>query len=360
MPALTRNRRPATAGEPERLRGWAPNDRRGLRVGAWANLPGVRDRRTGRASWPSRVPIERDSVPNYLTTLLTRRRAGRRRPRVRARAAHRPRGHRRRPGRHHFRRPAPAPAAAVNRPRSRATEPAGWRTRSPPTAATWPALTAPLLTDTAYAVIGLQAAGVGRHATARALRGWRASWRRAERPDNTDDPGRLAYSSWPRVSAGQGSVALRREQPANDLVARLLATARTTGPDRGLFGAADPTYDGPIRQGLALAALKAAGVPVGTAAVAAGINWLTRQQCANGLWESYRASTARACPAADPNTFSGPDTNSTGLAVQGLAAYGKHPRQWPVLTALAAVQSATAASRISPRPARARTRTRRR
>ena len=40
-----------------------------------------------------------------------------------------------------------------------------------------------------------------------------------------------------------------------NLVARLLATQRTTGTDAGLFGAQDPTFDGAYRQGLALAAL---------------------------------------------------------------------------------------------------------
>jgi len=42
-----------------------------------------------------------------------------------------------------------------------------------------------------------------------------------------------------------------------DLVARLLATQRTSGPDAGLFGAQDPTFDGAYRQGLSLSALAA-------------------------------------------------------------------------------------------------------
>ena len=41
----------------------------------------------------------------------------------------------------------------------------------------------------------------------------------------------------------------------NNLVDRLLATERTTGTDKGLFGASDPSFDGAFRQGLALAAL---------------------------------------------------------------------------------------------------------
>ena len=50
------------------------------------------------------------------------------------------------------------------------------------------------------------------------------------------------------------------------------------------------------------------------------------QQCTNGMWQAYRANTTVACPAANPATFTGPDTNSISLAVQGLAAWGKFPR----------------------------------
>ena len=47
--------------------------------------------------------------------------------------------------------------------------------------------------------------------------------------------------------------------------------------------------------------------------------------------ELPRPSSATACPPADLNTFTGPDTNSTGLAVQGLAAYGGNPGEDVVL-----------------------------
>jgi hypothetical protein len=60
------------------------------------------------------------------------------------------------------------------------------------------------------------------------------------------------------------------------------------------------------------------------------------------LWESYRSNTATACPAADPSSFSGPDTNSSSLAVQGLAAWGERPRRAAVLQSLDKVQSANA------------------
>ena len=52
-----------------------------------------------------------------------------------------------------------------------------------------------------------------------------------------------------------------------------------------------------------------------------------------------RANPAVACPPANANTFTGPDTNSTAFAVQGLAEWGKFPRSTSVLPSLRAVQS---------------------
>ena len=69
------------------------------------------------------------------------------------------------------------------------------------------------------------------------------------------------------------------------------------------------------------------------------IAWLTRQQCANGLWTSYRSNTSVACPKADPITFVGPDTNSTGMAADGLAAYGNQPRKSLLLNAFKQIQT---------------------
>ena len=40
------------------------------------------------------------------------------------------------------------------------------------------------------------------------------------------------------------------------------------------------------------------------------LSWLIHQQCADGLWVGNRTDTTVACPAADPNTFAGPDTKS--------------------------------------------------
>ncbi|WP_405481570.1 prenyltransferase/squalene oxidase repeat-containing protein [Streptomyces sp. NBC_00009] len=83
----------------------------------------------------------------------------------------------------------------------------------------------------------------------------------------------------------------------------------------GLYGKADPTYDGVWRQSLSLLAQHTAGVKPAAKAV----DWLTGQQCANGGFAAFRADAGKACDAKTPL-----DSNSTGAAVQALAALGGH------------------------------------
>ncbi|KIF05487.1 hypothetical protein PL81_12970, partial [Streptomyces sp. RSD-27] len=81
----------------------------------------------------------------------------------------------------------------------------------------------------------------------------------------------------------------------------------------GLFGKADPSYDGVWRQSLALLAQQTAGEKPAPQAV----DWLTGQQCANGGFASFRADATKACDATTPY-----DTNATAVAVQALKALG--------------------------------------
>ncbi|MGR4879237.1 prenyltransferase/squalene oxidase repeat-containing protein [Streptomyces sp. LARHCF249] len=83
----------------------------------------------------------------------------------------------------------------------------------------------------------------------------------------------------------------------------------------GLYGTADPTYDGVWRQSFALLAQDTVGVRPAAQAV----DWLTGQQCADGSFPSFRADTAKAC---DASTYI--DSNATAAAVQALAALGGH------------------------------------
>ena len=98
-----------------------------------------------------------------------------------------------------------------------------------------------------------------------------------------------------------------------------LGPASAASPDAGLFGAADPTYDGVYRQSLAILGLQDAGAKVPRTAV----TWLLGQQCLDGSFVAYRASIRTACPAPDPANFTGPDSNSTALAAMALAAAGE-------------------------------------
>ena len=214
----------------------------------------------------------------------------------------------------------PAAAAAADPPSQSARAGAGYLARQiDANGGHLVSFGAPDVTDTAYAVLGLHAAGVGAKQSARAIAFLKTQVANLE----PTIPPAIGYVVMAAVASRQDPRHFGGRKPVNDLVTRLLATERKSGPDAGLFGSADPTFDGAFRQGVALAALRAAGV--GWEKAFLPIVWLVRQQCANGLWTSYRPDVKVPCPAADPNTFVGPDTNSTGMAVQGLAAYRVYP-----------------------------------
>ena len=96
----------------------------------------------------------------------------------------------------------------------------------------------------------------------------------------------------------------------------LAATSAATHSDSGLFGAADPTYDGVLRQSYALIGLNAVGV----APPASAVTWLLDQQCASGAFMAYRTDS---CTTADLSTYTGTDTNSTAAAAIALTTVGQ-------------------------------------
>lgn len=183
---------------------------------------------------------------------------------------------------------------------------------------------------TLQAIIGFAATGT-ENTTARAA--WAtvaADVDAAVQVGGVDAPGRLGLMITAAVALG--------EDPTNvggvDLVARLLASQQPSG----LFGTADPTYDGAFRQGLALLGLSAAGVtnPAGT-------NWLLDQRCVDGSYVAFRADTTVPCPAVDAASFVGPDTNSTALALLGLSSQGMSVLAAPSATWLLDMHDATGA-----------------
>lgn len=119
-------------------------------------------------------------------------------------------------------------------------------------------------------------------------------------------------------------------------MALLGAAPAQANTDKGLYGSNTPTFDGVQRQGLAILGL----INVGVRPSASAINWLARQQCANGSFEAYRADTAVPCGVSDPVKFTGPDTNSTAIAATALAAIGRTGAARKAVTWLNNVQSA--------------------
>jgi hypothetical protein len=195
--------------------------------------------------------------------------------------------------------------------------------------------TSPNLGATADVALALAAANAGGAAFARAV-GYLHGQVDAYVKDSggVDQPGSLAKLVMIAVVAGEDPTKFGGTAPANDLVARLLATKRTSGADAGLFGAQSPDFDGAFRQSLAIVALRAvASVP------ADAVNWLGTQQCPDKGWQSYRSDTTAACAATDTATFAGEDTNSTAMAEQAFRALSVSPPKGDPLDFLDAAQN---------------------
>jgi len=219
---------------------------------------------------------------------------------------------------------ASAPAAPVARvaplpslPQTAAARAgAGWLANQLTPSGFFPSATTPGQADlsaTANTVLALAASGTDLPRARTALGYLAAHVNPYVTVSGSDGPGELALLVLDAHALGANP----RSFGGTDLVTRLLATEQTTGVDAGLFGTQSPTYDGAVRQGLALAALAAAGVTSGPQ-VSAAEGWLTGQQCPDGGWTSY-ITTANPC-SGNPAKYAGPDTNSTAYAVIGLEA----------------------------------------
>jgi hypothetical protein len=172
------------------------------------------------------------------------------------------------------------------------------------------------LSSTAQSVLALSAANVDLSVARTALTYLQSNVDQYVTTDGADGPGQLALLILDAESLGASPVNFG----GTDLVVRLLATEQTSGPDTGLFGTETQAADfsaGGYQQGLALAALAAAGVK-SQSQVGAAISWLVHEQCPDGGWTSPDNAN-NACSGL-PADFAGPDTNSTALALDGLAA----------------------------------------
>ncbi|WP_370412433.1 prenyltransferase/squalene oxidase repeat-containing protein [Streptomyces fradiae] len=118
------------------------------------------------------------------------------------------------------------------------------------------------------------------------------------------------------ISVRRAAAALAAGAVLSTTAAGVAAAAPSPTPSpakipAGLYGTADPTYDGVWRQSLAFLAQRSSGIQPADQSV----DWLLGQQCANGAFASYRPEPAKAC---DVKTML--DSNATAVAVQALAA----------------------------------------
>jgi hypothetical protein len=175
----------------------------------------------------------------------------------------------------------------------------------------------PDLSATAQAAIGLGATGVDLTGARAALSYLKANAATYITKQGSDGPGQLANL----ILAAHALGANPSSFGGTNLVARLLATEQTSGPNAGRFGtdAQDAAFNaGTVDQGLALAALAAAGVKADTAS----LTWLEGQQCINGGWTDPDNVNTPCDPDPIGSAFPNEDTNTTSYAIQGLAAQG--------------------------------------
>ena len=137
------------------------------------------------------------------------------------------------------------------------------------------------------------------------------------------------------ASATGGAGSPSASVPSTQESSSASAPASPAAPDAGLFGSQDPSADGTLRQSLALLGLSTVGAPAPPSAV----SWLVAQQCDDGSFVAYRANLDEPCPPADPEAFTGPDTNSTAAAALALASLGENAAAERAVTWLRSVQS---------------------
>jgi Putative Ig domain/Squalene-hopene cyclase C-terminal domain len=174
------------------------------------------------------------------------------------------------------------------------------------------------LSATANSILALASANVDPSLQSKAISYMESNVSTYVTQNGADGPGQLALLILDAHALGVDPASFG----GTNLVTRLLATQRTSGNNAGMFGTKAQVKEfnaGVYNQGLALAALAAAG-DTGGAAIKSAESWLLGQQCADGGWTSYE-SASNPCNGS-PADFEGPDTNSTSLAIDGLSAQG--------------------------------------
>src|SRR4051794_23353790 len=209
---------------------------------------------------------------------------------------------------------SPAAAQANSDPTTAARAAATWLANQVNDQGFIPSATDPTaanLSGSAQAVTAMAAAGIGREKVDAVLAYLSGRIDDLVVVGGADDASALSALILAVEAGGQDPSAFGPSHV--DLIARLQAIQQPNG----LYGTQDPSFDGAFRQGLALLALRGDGL-----SDPAGSQWLADQQCADFLWTAYRADLSVPCPPVDASSFTGPDTNSTALAMLGLQAQG--------------------------------------
>jgi hypothetical protein len=167
--------------------------------------------------------------------------------------------------------------------------------------------------DTAEAILAMVAAGREAGDTKAAVFWLEHNFSSYVSQKGSDSPGALGTVVLAAVAAGASPTHFGGNAPSNDLVARLEATEQLHGASAGVFGPVASANA--FSQSLAVLALASAGIH--GAALDLGEAYLASRQCTDGGWEY---SLATPCTQADPKTYTGPDTNSTSLAVMAIIA----------------------------------------
>jgi hypothetical protein len=176
----------------------------------------------------------------------------------------------------------------------------------------------PSLSSTAQVVLALSASRVDLPGAEKALVYLESHLDQYVHTDGSDGPGQLALLILDAEALGVNPTSFG----GTNLVSRLLMTQQNAGLDAGLFGTDTQVTDysaGSYQQGLALAALAAAGIHAG-ANIDNAVRWLLDERCPDGGW-TLPDKAKNPCNGS-PASYAGPDTNTTSFAAQGLAAEG--------------------------------------
>lgn len=189
---------------------------------------------------------------------------------------------------------------------------------------------------TLRAALGLATSGHGRAAFTRAV-GYLEGHVAATTTDSNGAvrPGATGLLAITAVAAGRDPRAFGGTASQNNLVERILSTQVTaSGPTQGqLTDPAKTGYPGTFTHSLALLGLAAARAPQGDSRVQSAITYLRNQQCADGGFQNSARGSA-ACTPTDE------DADTSGYAVQALAAYDVRSAEAPALGYFRASQNA--------------------